>query len=641
MLWDLSKEHPKRTPEGSKELYYRALQARTKDERNRILKTQGLRLIENAWWDMGPLYDPYAAYSFDELHNNDHGVEGKHIFPEIIRVIKSMPSKQRREAAHIVGEQMASLPPWPKLKSFKKNFMTTKFADGNHFRAIMKTPFTNNLQLIVFVTHNVLACDVKSNTYKLLYATRKYLDMTTWQMLEVATDDTISAGKLAVLAFGDAMNAYASTLTKLAGTGTPQQSNKDNIAAPSGCNTESSDDNDDNSDDDDNGSGDDRRLDSHREDDYKDSDESSDDDESDDDGDDEEDDASSEDSDDEGAIDNQDTEDDFWKDVDLRPPTQSKFTNYPKFHLQSHAFEDIKAKGVLRGYSTRHFEGRHCSYKESYQNSTNFKEYTDQILLDDMINLSMHMIREDIDANAEYIKKQANEEVKRQKLVNFGNIYLGSPEKVVSFHTLEHKYKDDPAFKNLYRRCLLVLRDILQRDSSPIKIADFNVFKQSIGTEDKIIAQFKYIKVTFESAVSGFAETNKIRCNPSCYGKERFDCVLVHSYPRNAFYRLVFTFVVKLKANPSDQKASVPIALALAVPFKEVNRTSATELQRNRDLRLLRLKQMPREKAQIIPLRSIIRGAYIIPEGKDLETSLIVDIIDSDMFLRMQEMYPP
>ncbi|KAG6808950.1 hypothetical protein H0H92_002276 [Tricholoma furcatifolium] len=630
MLWDLSKKYPNRTPEGSKELYKQALQAKTKDERNRILKTQGLRLIENAWWDMGPLYDPYAAYSFDELHNNDHGVGGKHIFPEIVRVIKSMPSKQRREAAHIVGEQMASLPPWPKLKSFKKNFMTTKFADGNHFRAIMK--------LIVFVTHNVLACDVKSNTYKLLYATRKYLDMTTWQMLEVATEDTISAGKRAVLAFGDAMNAYASTLTKPAETEARQQSDK--VAAPSERNTERSnnDNNEDNSDDDDKGSEYDGRLDSEY--DSEDSDESSDDD-SDNEGDDRDDNTSSGNSDDEGVIDNQDTENDFWKDVDLRPPTQSKFTNYPKFHLQSHAFEDIKAKGVLRGYSTRHFEGRHRSYKASYQHKSNFKEYTDQILLDDMINLSMHMIRENIDANAEYMKKQENEEAKRQKLVNFGNIYLGSPEKVVSFHTLEDKHKDDPAFKNLYRRCLLVLRDILQRDSSPIKIADFNVFKQTIGAEDKIITRYKYIKVTFESAVSGFAETNKIRCNPSCYGKERFDCVLVYSHPRNAFYRLLFTFVVKLKANPSDQTASVPIALALAIPFKEIHRTSPTDLQRNRDLRLLRLKQMPRDKAQIIPLRSIIRGAYIIPEGKGLETSLIVDIIDSDMFLRMQEMYPP
>jgi hypothetical protein len=48
---------------------------------------------------------------------------------------------------------------------------------------------------------------------------------------------------------------------------------------------------------------------------------------------------------------------------------------------------------------------------------------------------------------------------------------------------------------------------------------------------------------------------------------------------------------------------------------------------------------MPREKAIFVPARSIIRGAYIIPEGLKEKTSLVVDVVDTDMFLHINEMY--
>ncbi|KAG6823687.1 hypothetical protein H0H92_009350, partial [Tricholoma furcatifolium] len=154
-LWNLNKaikkEYKECTAQGSKELYNEALVASTKGEQDRILMSQGLRLVE--------------AYSFDELHNNDHGVGGKHLFPEIVRTIKAMPAKQRRQAARQIGDH-----------------------------------------------HNVLASDIKSNSYKLLCATRAYLNMTMWQTLEVATDKTIAAGREAVKRFGDTMNDYGDTL---------------------------------------------------------------------------------------------------------------------------------------------------------------------------------------------------------------------------------------------------------------------------------------------------------------------------------------------------------------------------------------------------------------------------------------------
>jgi hypothetical protein len=77
------------------------------------------------------------------------------------------------------------------------------------------------------------------------------------------------------------------------------------------------------------------------------------------------------------------------------------------------------------------------------------------------------------------------------------------------------------------------------------------------------------------------------------------------------------------------------IPIALVQPFTEIT----TLRKKDKDLCLHRLQVMPREKAIFVPARSIIRGAYIIPEGLKEKTSLVVDVVDTDMFLRINEMY--
>ena len=37
--------------------------------------------------------DPHQAVSFDEMHSNDHGLGGKHLFPEIKRQIQLLGRK--------------------------------------------------------------------------------------------------------------------------------------------------------------------------------------------------------------------------------------------------------------------------------------------------------------------------------------------------------------------------------------------------------------------------------------------------------------------------------------------------------------------------------------------------------------------
>ena len=75
--------------------------------------------------------------------------------------------------------------------------------------------------------------------------------------------------------------------------------------------------------------------------------------------------------------------------------------------------------------------------------------------------------------------------------------------------------------------------------------------------------------------------------------------------------------------------------MALVQPFTAIT----TLRKKDKDLRLHRLQTKPRETAIFVPARSIIHGAYIIPEGLKENTSLVVDVVDTDMFLRINKMY--
>jgi len=56
----------------------------------------------------------------------------------------------------------------------------------------------------------------------------------------------------------------------------------------------------------------------------------------------------------------------------------------------------------------------------------------------------------------------------------------------------------------------------------------------------------------------------------------------------------------------------------------------------DRELRLTRVKAVPRANSIFIPLESFIRGALLAPDPDHQDEYLVVDHIESDMFLRMQ-----
>jgi hypothetical protein len=117
-----------------------------------------------------------------------------------------------------------------------------------------------------------------------------------------------------------------------------------------------------------------------------------------------------------------------------------------------------------------------------------------------------------------------------------------------------------------------------------------------------------------------------LRCHPCFHKHPRFDGALVLTGTGNIFVRLLYVFEV-----PLDGK-TYPFALVqpLDVP---VGRISA----KDKALKLFRARA--RRNSEFIPLRSVIRGAVLVPDSKREGDYLVMDVADWDMFLRLKDMY--
>jgi hypothetical protein len=143
------------------------------------------------------------------------------------------------------------------------------------------------------------------------------------------------------------------------------------------------------------------------------------------------------------------------------------------------------------------------------------------------------------------------------------------------------------------------------------------------------IAEHRFVKSYYESRIDWKAKTDYLRCSPNFYSQERYDCVIIHNTERDFFARLAFIFTYSFD--------DVVLPIALVHPFSEVRTL------RNKDKALnLHLVQMrPRGDAMFISVRSICRGAFLVPENSNNGDYLVVDVVDTDMFLHIRSMYPP
>ena len=139
--------------------------------------------------------------------------------------------------------------------------------------------------------------------------------------------------------------------------------------------------------------------------------------------------------------------------------------------------------------------------------------------------------------------------------------------------------------------------------------------------------EFRFIKAQYESKVTWKTDTDFLRCSPKYYNHPRHDCVLLNTNDGPIFAQLVFIFVIKL-----DGK-NYPIALIQA--YEKPRSVPATLRKKDKDLGFLRLQQCKENHMEFFWVQSIIRGVVVVPAYDDRNHSIVFDILDADMVLRV------
>ncbi|KAF8869695.1 hypothetical protein BD779DRAFT_1456762, partial [Infundibulicybe gibba] len=134
------------------------------------------------------------------------------------------------------------------------------------------------------------------------------------------------------------------------------------------------------------------------------------------------------------------------------------------------------------------------------------------------------------------------------------------------------------------------------------------------------------LKIYFEGTVDWRMDVNRLRCSPKFFNCPRYDSVLTHDANNEpVFMQLLFVFTYQV----GDQV----LPLALIQPY-----TCLPPSQRDIDLELIRLQLGTTSK--FIPARSIIRGALLAPTFNNSNHYHLVDVVDTDMFLRTRVLFP-
>ncbi|KAK0440025.1 uncharacterized protein EV420DRAFT_1316016 [Desarmillaria tabescens] len=320
----------------------------------------------------------------------------------------------------------------------------------------------------------------------------------------------------------------------------------------------------------------------------------------------------------------------------------AKSWNFPKVHSHQHVVDDILQKGVTLNYNTKPNEKMHGPLKDAYQLRTNFKDVAEQILRVDSWCNAASFIRQQIDLHDEQLQMSENDDSELKDQDKSASEYSGK----VTLHG--HRGKGggvfkigeiralkagDPAFKGFQTRLssFMVGQFAKYPDIVPEVDGEKVVFKTFKQHEE--IQLYGLLKVNYENTIDWTTSTDYLRCSPDFYNHPRYDFLLIDSTERPFFAQLimVFTCVIAGKTFP----------LALVRPLDEPVGTTTAKL--DKDLGFYRVRARKKEKSVFVSVYMIIRGALLVEDfgakpGDGFKEYLIVDSIDSDMFLRMKSL---
>ena len=139
---------------------------------------------------------------------------------------------------------------------------------------------------------------------------------------------------------------------------------------------------------------------------------------------------------------------------------------------------------------------------------------------------------------------------------------------------------------------------------------------------------FQFLKVHYQHLGNWTSSADYLRSNPNFHGRSRFDAALVKTTDGHMFVKLIYMFSCTV------EKKSHPFTLVLPLDIH------AAVGRKDKALRCYRLHAKPRKKAEFISAHSIVRGILLAPDFDNAGEYLIFDMADTDISLRLKNMYP-
>ncbi|KAJ7815570.1 hypothetical protein B0H14DRAFT_3745648 [Mycena olivaceomarginata] len=314
------------------------------------------------------------------------------------------------------------------------------------------------------------------------------------------------------------------------------------------------------------------------------------------------------------------------------PGLDEKNWEFPKIHAHKHVFDDIRRKGAARNFGTKIDEALHGSARNTYLRQTNFKNVAPQILRSEHRTMVGKLIRDQINdldkirqrewevPNEEEAKDDPPPDITEEKA---DNVALGSKLAPISFARLEQEMKADTAFHRLRIRFSDFFTNFLHTYEGQLPGGK----RVNFHSTDEVVP-YLYLTIFYQSLDDWSDEKDLLRCNPQFHGHARYDGAMVLTPTGHIFVRLIYIF----KVSANDKTYPFALVQPMDAPVGVI---SAKE----KALKLFRVRA--RQASEFIPVRSIVRGAVLVPDSNPEHKGdfFVMDVPEGDMFLRLRDMF--
>lgn len=141
------------------------------------------------------------------------------------------------------------------------------------------------------------------------------------------------------------------------------------------------------------------------------------------------------------------------------------------------------------------------------------------------------------------------------------------------------------------------------------------------------IVEYKLAIVKYESLVDLTMRSDYLRCNPIFHDHPRFDFVIADLPHRGRIFAQLVSLIV-------CQVGAVDYHLALVQPLEKKSRPATRCVDQMLSIHRWTIRQ--RNRCEVIPLDSIVRGAVLVKDPRYSSDYFVIDALDDDMYLRIK-----